>query len=108
LEWAPIGADPIVFSDRLVVHAECSATSGLSPATLFLGLGLGIKQPSGRTLWGDSVLQCYQSASAHADPLLRIALHGPAAMTGGRLDDLKRLIENVEADIAAAAAACGC
>jgi len=74
----------------------------------FLGLGLGIKQPSGRTLWGDSVLQCYQSASAHADPLLRIALHGPAAMTGGRLDDLKRLIENVEADIAAAAAACGC
>jgi len=74
----------------------------------FLGLGLGIKQPSGRTLWGDTVLHCYQSASAHADPLQRIALHGPAAMTGGRLDDLKRLIENVEADIAAAAAACGC
>jgi uncharacterized protein (TIGR04222 family) len=74
----------------------------------FLGLGLGIKQPSGRTLWGDTVLHSYQSASAHADPLLRIALLGPAAMTGGRLDDLRRLIENVEADIAAAAAACGC
>lgn len=74
----------------------------------FLGLGLGIKQPSGRTLWGDTVLHSYQSASAHADPLLRIALLGPAAMTGGRLDDLRSLIENVEADIAAAAAACGC
>jgi uncharacterized protein (TIGR04222 family) len=74
----------------------------------FLGLGLGIKQPSGRTLWGDTVLHCYQSASAHADPLLRIALLGPAAMTGGRLDDLRSLIKNVEADIAADAAACGC
>ena len=74
----------------------------------FVGLGLGIKQPSGRTLWGDTVLHCYQSASAHADPLLRIALLGPAAMTGGRLDDLRSLIKNVEADIAADAAACGC
>ena len=72
----------------------------------FLGLGLGVKQPSGRTLWGDTVLHCYQSASTHADPLLRIALLGPAAMTGGRLDDLRSLIKNVEADIAAAA--CGC
>ena len=72
----------------------------------FVGLGLGIKQPSGRTLWGDTVLHCYQSASTHADPLLRIALLGPAAMTGGRLDDLRSLIKNVEADIAAAA--CGC
>jgi uncharacterized protein (TIGR04222 family) len=74
----------------------------------FLGFALGIKQPSGRTLWGDAVLHCYQSASTHADPLQRIALLGPAAMTGGRLDDLKRLIENVEADSAAAATACGC
>jgi uncharacterized protein (TIGR04222 family) len=72
----------------------------------FLGFGLGIKQPSGRTLWGDTVLHCYQSASTHADPLQRIAHLGPAAMTGGRLDDLRSLIKNVEADIAAAA--CGC
>jgi uncharacterized membrane protein YccC len=74
----------------------------------FLGFALGIKQPSGRTLWGDAVLHCYQSASTHADPLQRIALLGTAAMSGGRLDDLKRLIENVEADSAAAATACGC
>jgi uncharacterized protein (TIGR04222 family) len=72
----------------------------------FLGFGLGIKQPSGRTLWGDTVLHCYQSASTHADPLQRIAELGPAAMSGGRLDDLRSLIKNVEADIAAAA--CGC
>jgi uncharacterized protein (TIGR04222 family) len=74
----------------------------------FLGFALGVKQPSGRTLWGDAVLHRYQSASTHADPLQRIALLGPAAMTGGRLDDLRKLIENVEADIAAAAPACGC
>jgi uncharacterized protein (TIGR04222 family) len=74
----------------------------------FLGFGLGIKQPSGRTLWGDAVLHCYQSASTHADPLQRIALLGPAAMTGGPLDDLRSLINYVEADIAAASAACGC
>jgi hypothetical protein len=74
----------------------------------FLGFGLGIKQQSGRTLWGDTVLHCYQSASTHADPLQRIAELGPAAMSGGRLDDLRSLIENVEADSAAAAAGCGC
>jgi hypothetical protein len=75
---------------------------------LWLGFGRGIKHPSGRTIWGDSVLQRYQTASTHADPLQRIALLGPAAMSGGRLDDLRRLIENVEADIAAAGCACGC
>ena len=74
----------------------------------FLGFGLGLKQPSGRTLWGDSVLERYQWSSAHADPLRRVALHGPAAMSGGGLDDLRSLIKNVEADLAAAAAACGC
>jgi uncharacterized protein (TIGR04222 family) len=76
---------------------------------LWLGFGRGIKHPSGRTIWGDSVLQRYQTASTHADPLQRIALLGPAAMSGGRLDDLRRLIENVEADSAAdSATACGC
>jgi uncharacterized protein (TIGR04222 family) len=74
----------------------------------FLGFALGIKQSSGRTLLGDAVLHRYQSASTHADPLQRIALLGTAAMSGGRLDDLKRLIENVEADITAAGCACGC
>jgi hypothetical protein len=29
-------------------------------------------------------------------------------MSGGRLDDLRKLIKNVEADIAAAGCACGC
>jgi len=69
------------------------------------GICLGIAEGSGRTIWGESVLKRYQSASSHADPLHRIALRGSAAMSGGRLDDLRRLIENVEAD---SATACGC
>jgi uncharacterized protein (TIGR04222 family) len=69
-----------------------------------LGMNLGIMQPSGRTMWGDSVLKRYQSASTHSDPLQRIALLGPPAMSGGRLDNLRSLIEMVEAE----SSACGC
>jgi uncharacterized protein (TIGR04222 family) len=69
-----------------------------------LGINLGIVQPSGRTLWGDSVLKRYQAASTHADPLQRIALLGSPAMSGGRLDHLRSLIERVEAE----SSACGC
>lgn len=57
-----------------------------------LGFCLGLMKESGRTLWGDSVLKLYQNASTHADPLQRIALLGPAAMSGGSLDDLRSLI----------------
>jgi uncharacterized protein (TIGR04222 family) len=71
-----------------------------------LGISLALSVPSGRTLWGERVLEHYRPASTHADPLQRIALLGRAAMTGGRLDDLRSLIENVEAD--RAAAGCGC
>jgi uncharacterized protein (TIGR04222 family) len=74
----------------------------------FLGFGLGLKQPSGRTLWGDSVLERYTRSSAHADPLRRVALLGSAAMGGEGLDDLRSLIKNVEADLAATAVGCGC
>jgi hypothetical protein len=49
-----------------------------------------------------------QTASTHADPLQRIALLGPAAMGGGRLDDLRKLIKNVAADSVAASCGCGC
>jgi uncharacterized protein (TIGR04222 family) len=72
-----------------------------------LGISLALSVPSGRTLWGERVLEHYRPASTHADPLQRIALLGRAAMTGGRLDDLRSLIENVEADRAAAGCA-GC
>ena len=72
----------------------------------FLGFCLGIMQLSGRTIWGDSVLDRYHSASTHADRLQRIALLGPAAMTSGRLDDLRSLmIKKVEAP---SATGCGC
>jgi hypothetical protein len=72
----------------------------------FLGSIIGLIQLSGRTLWGDAVLRHYQSASTDADPLQRVALFGPTAMVGGRLDDLRILIENVQADLAASASGC--
>jgi hypothetical protein len=72
----------------------------------FLGFCLGIMQLSGRTIWGDSVLDRYHRASTHADRLQRIALLGPAAMTNGRLDDLRSLmIKNVAPP---SDAGCGC
>jgi hypothetical protein len=37
----PLVLIPMFFSDRLVVHTECSATSGLSPATLLPGTRSG-------------------------------------------------------------------
>jgi uncharacterized protein (TIGR04222 family) len=69
-----------------------------------MGFGLGLNPPNDHTLWGDAVLKHYQRASTHADPLQRVALFGLTAIGGGRLDDLRNLIENVEADAAAAAA----
>lgn len=71
----------------------------------FMGVGIGLNPPSEHTLWGDAVLNHYQSTSTHAGPLRRVALLGRDAMAGDRLDDLKSLIKNVEADAAAAAAA---
>jgi hypothetical protein len=73
-----------------------------------MGFGLGLNPPNDHTLWGDAVLKHYQRASTHADPLQRVALFGRTAIGGGRLDDLRNLIENVEADAAAAAADTGC
>jgi hypothetical protein len=62
--------------------------------------------PSGRTLWAERVLEYYRTATIHGEALQRVALLGPRAMTGGRLDDLRALIQDVEADHAAAG--CGC
>ena len=76
-----------------------------------MGFGLGLKAQSNRTIRGEAVLHHYQTATAHAEPLRRVAQLGPTAMGGGQLDDLRKLIKNVEADAAAAAAAdsgCGC
>jgi hypothetical protein len=58
----------------------------------FLGNCIGIIHPNSRTLWGDSVLQHYQAASTHSDPLQRIALLGHVAMSDGRLDELNTIV----------------
>lgn len=70
-----------------------------------LGFHAGLWTPSRRTLWGDVVLQHEEAASAHGDVLRRIAVIGPAALTEGRLDSLRLLIEGVRSDNASS---CGC
>lgn len=65
----------------------------------FLGLGAGIMQPSGCTIWGDAVLHYYKSTSSHADPLQLIALLGPAAMTDVHLHGLRSLINQVNSGL---------
>lgn len=81
--------------------------AGVLLPPFLLGVGLALRQPSGRTLWGDEVLERYRISSTHADCVRRIALHGSSAMSGEGLDDLRSLIKNLEADIAAAQAAQG-
>jgi hypothetical protein len=75
----------------------------LVPPTLAIILALSV--PSGRTLWAERVLEYYRIATIHGEALRRVALLGPEAMTGGRLDDLRSLIKEVEEHNATA---CGC
>jgi hypothetical protein len=81
----------------------------LVPPTLAISLALSA--PSGRSLWADRVLQHYRNATAHGEALLRVALLGPEAMTGGRLDALRNLIEAVDEDnknVDGGCGGCGC
>jgi hypothetical protein len=80
----------------------------LVPPTLAISLALSV--PSGRSLWADRVLEHYRIATAHGEALLRVALLGPEAMTGGRLDALRNLIEAVDEDnkINSGCGGCGC
>ena len=76
--------------------------------SFFLGLHIGLIQLSGHTLWGEAVLRHYQSDATHSDPLRRVALLGPTAMCGGRLDNLSCLIKKVEEHAAASVGCGGC
>jgi hypothetical protein len=56
-------------------------------------------------------LEHYRIATAHGEALLRVALLGPEAMTGGRLDALRNLIEAVDQDnknVDSGCGGCGC
>lgn len=72
------------------------------------GMVLALGGSPARTLLGDKVLEHQRLAEDDkADVLRRVALAGPAAMSGGRLDDLRDLINGVNAD-AASSGGCGC
>ncbi|MFM7733317.1 MAG: hypothetical protein ACKO6F_07645 [Cyanobium sp.] len=111
--WVALGcAHPCVLIVMFFLLIVCfmphvPLLAGVLLPPFLLGVGLALRQPSGRTLWGDEVLERYRISSTHADCVRRIALHGSSAMSGEGLDDLRSLIKNLEADIAAAQAAQG-
>lgn len=75
----------------------------------FWGVHLGLARSTGRTIWGEKVLEKYLVASEDDDTLRRVALVGPSAMIGGHLDDLQTLIAGVASDEKQkASSSCGC
>ena len=75
-------------------HAFASALLG--PWTLALVGSVFLIIPGGRTRWGSSVLLHHQEHGDAHDPMMRVALRGPTALSGGRLDDLRLLIERIQ------------
>jgi uncharacterized protein (TIGR04222 family) len=75
-------------------HAFDSGLVG--PWTLTLVCSAFLIIPGGRTRWGSSVLGYHQKHGDAHDPMIRVALLGPTALSGGRLDDLRLLIEQIK------------
>lgn len=97
---------PLIVSSAMIMalpfprefrHAFGSVLVG--PWTLALVLSAFLILPGGRTRWGSSVLWHYQKQGDAQDPMMRVALLGPTALTGGRLDDLRLLIEQAQQDL---------
>jgi uncharacterized protein (TIGR04222 family) len=65
----------------------------LGPWTLALVCSVFLIIPGGRTRWGASVLRHHQKHGDAHDPMMRVALLGPTALTGGQLDELRLLIQ---------------
>lgn len=79
-------------------HAFASVLLG--PWTLALVCSVFLINPGGRTRWGSSVLLHHQEHGDGHDPMIRIAFLGPTALlSGGRLDDLRLLIEQTQQDL---------
>jgi uncharacterized protein (TIGR04222 family) len=72
-------------------HAFCSVFLG--PWTWALVCSAFLIIPGGRTRWGASVLRHHQEHGDAHDPMMRVALLGPTALTGGLLDELRLLIQ---------------
>jgi hypothetical protein len=99
----------VAFAQFLLLLLPTAVWLLLVPPTLAISLALSV--PSGRSLWADRVLEHYRIATAHGEALLRVALLGPEAMTGGRLDALRNLIEAVDQDnknVDSGCGGCGC
>ena len=55
-------------------------------------VALELLAPGTRSRWGDVVLERHRRHADHYDPLGRVALLGPSALSGGALDDLRMLM----------------
>jgi hypothetical protein len=92
----PLFLKCVVVAQLLLIWLPTAVWLLLVPPTLAISLALPV--PSGRSLLADRVLEHYRIATAHGEALLRVAMLGPKAMTGGRLDALRNLIEAVDED----------
>jgi uncharacterized protein (TIGR04222 family) len=77
----PLFLSCVVVAQLLLIWLPTAVWLLLVPPTLAISLALPV--PSGRSLWADRVLEHYRNATAHGEALLRVALLGPKAMTGG-------------------------
>ncbi|MCT0206554.1 TIGR04222 domain-containing membrane protein [Synechococcus sp. CS-1332] len=85
-------------------HAFASVLLG--PWTLALVGSVFLIIPGGRTRWGSSVLLHHQEHGDAHDPMMRVALRGLTALSGGRLDDLRLLIQRRKRELEQSC--CGC
>jgi uncharacterized protein (TIGR04222 family) len=77
----PLFLSCVVVAQLLLIWLPTAVWLLLVPPILAISLALPV--PSGRSLWADRVLEHYRNATAHGEALLRVALLGPKAMTGG-------------------------
>jgi uncharacterized protein (TIGR04222 family) len=85
-------------------HGLITVTSG--PWALAVVCSVFLIIPGGRTRWGSFVLEHHLKYGDAHDPMTRVALVGPTALSGGRLDDLRFLIERIQRE--GEQSGCGC
>lgn len=99
----------IILSETLPVSREfrhwlVTVTSG--PWALAVVCSVFLVIPGGRTRWGSFVLEHYLKYGDAHDPMIRVALVGPTALSGGHLDELRLLIERIQREMERSG--CGC
>ncbi len=87
-------------------HAFASVL--VTPWTLALVCSVFLIIPGGRTRWGSSLLRQHKKLGDAHDPMMRVALLGPMALKGARLDDLRLFIIETQQDLSGSGGGGGC